>query len=569
MPKRKIDPATGKPQLTYREQILVDEFVRNGGNGAQAAAAAGYKAARLDQAAYQALHRDCVQQHIRERIRESRVSADEIIGTLVSHMRGNLTEFFDESGNFSLEIARQKGIGHLLKSVSGTVCDPEQSNVSNLDPPDPQAPEPANVPTCKPSNPRRTFRAQLHSPLQAASILARLIGPDRHRPYRPLDQPAPCNLQPAANHDFDPNALLHSLIQEQMKEHGLSRDDVANRLLQVRPEFAKYLDELPPPPGPLHHLSLRDATRALAVVLDAITTLKSIRSDPTSSHPVVDAYQQIEAMTPLLVPQECHTESPADSRPVITLDDFARAVDRITARLSQEECESLSRLQTQSLIDQEPTPAPLAEDQLLDDPRVSGPGALCITDKPHPDDTPDPEPGSDSPIGQPATCNLQLPTSLRPSALCNTDKPHPDDSAPDPEPGSSSPNLQPSTCNLQLTTDSLDAFDCKYSRITRPYAIGQLSRFVDIIHDIMKNQSLTPQQAVDSIWLVARQNTWLSADLIDRCIADYAALDPRLARAHPPVSVRRPQSPPRYADDSSNLTSTQLFGRKPPKIRSD
>src|SRR6516225_4775817 len=124
MPKRKTDPTTGQPQLTYREQMLANEFINNGGNGARAAAAAGYKAARLDQAAYQALHRDCVQQHIRERIRESRVSSDEIIGTVASHMRANVTEFFDESGNFSIEIAKQKGIGHLIKSISGTICDP-------------------------------------------------------------------------------------------------------------------------------------------------------------------------------------------------------------------------------------------------------------------------------------------------------------------------------------------------------------------------------------------------------------------------------------------------------------
>jgi len=118
MPKRRIDPTTGEPELTYREQLLVDEYIRNGGNGAQAAAAAGYTAARLDQAAYQVLHRQRVQQHIRERIRESRVSADEIIGTVASHMRGDLTEFFDESGNFSIQVARAKGIGHLLPAIA-------------------------------------------------------------------------------------------------------------------------------------------------------------------------------------------------------------------------------------------------------------------------------------------------------------------------------------------------------------------------------------------------------------------------------------------------------------------
>ena len=48
MPKRRIDPATGEPELTYREQMLVDEFIKNGGNASGAAASAGDSAARAD-----------------------------------------------------------------------------------------------------------------------------------------------------------------------------------------------------------------------------------------------------------------------------------------------------------------------------------------------------------------------------------------------------------------------------------------------------------------------------------------------------------------------------------------
>src|SRR5262249_47957961 len=119
-----------------------------GGNGARAAVAAGYTAARADQAAYQVLHRQHVQQHIRERIRESRVSADEIIGTLASHMRGDLTEFFDESGNFSIEIAKKKGIGHLIKSISGTISDipSEPSNAASSERSNVQAFQRSNAP---------------------------------------------------------------------------------------------------------------------------------------------------------------------------------------------------------------------------------------------------------------------------------------------------------------------------------------------------------------------------------------------------------------------------------------
>src|SRR5262245_4474171 len=301
MPKRRIDPATGEPELTYREQQLIDEYMRNGGKGAQAALAAGYTAVRPDQAAYQVLHRQRVQQHIRERIRESRVSADEIIGTVASHMRGDLTEFFDESGNFSIQVARDKGIGHLLKSISGTICDNPEPTADQTHLPGPHdqpltddnvgSSQRSNVPTCercnaqgpsKRANVPRTFRAQLHSPLQAASILARLIGPGLSYPR---NKPATRNLQLATSRDFDPNALLQSLIEEQMREHGLSRDAVTNRILQLRPEFAKYLDELPSPSA-LDELRLRDTTKLLADSLDAIASLRRAISPPDSPKPV-------------------------------------------------------------------------------------------------------------------------------------------------------------------------------------------------------------------------------------------------------------------------------------------
>jgi len=71
----------------------------------------------------------------------------------------------------------------------------------------------------------------------------------------------------------------------------------------------------------------------------------------------------------------------------------------------------------------------------------------------------------------------------------------------------------------------------------------------------MRDQSLPPQQAIDAIWLAARQSTWSSANLIDQCIADYAALHPRLAHAQPPVCARRPPSPPRYWRPPSPITS--------------
>jgi len=157
MPKRRIDPETGEMGLTHREKMLVDAYIANGGNGQQAAIEAGYSATRADQSAYQVLQREIVQQHIRDRIAESHVTPEEIIGSLASWMRGDLTEMLDESGQVDLKLMKQKRLGHLLKTITTTTHETRATED-------------------KPAQVVRTIRVQLHSPIQAAAILARLQG---------------------------------------------------------------------------------------------------------------------------------------------------------------------------------------------------------------------------------------------------------------------------------------------------------------------------------------------------------------------------------------------------------
>src|SRR5262245_9412833 len=157
MPKRSIDPETGEQALTHRENLLIDAFIANGGNGQQAAIEAGYSAARADQSAYQVLHRQIVQQRIRDRIAESHVTPEEVIGSLASWMRGDLTEILDESGQVDIKLMREKRLGHLLKTITTTTHETEATED-------------------KPAQVTRTIRVQLHSPIQAAQVLARIQG---------------------------------------------------------------------------------------------------------------------------------------------------------------------------------------------------------------------------------------------------------------------------------------------------------------------------------------------------------------------------------------------------------
>jgi len=262
MPKRKIDPATGEPQLTYREQQFINQYINNGGNASRAATSAGYSSACKDQSAYQVLRRPEVQRRICQRIAESRVTSDEIIGTLASFMRGTLADFLDESGDFSLDLAIQRGVDHQLKNITTTTREIKATKD-------------------KPAQVVRTTRASLHSPIQAARALAHILGIDRkgtsktrNRFTEPRpDEPAPAreNIQ----RDFDPLVWLDDLICDQMRTTGLPREQVIANLIELRPEIAKYVIDLEKvqTPNPYEHLTLRQLTKVLGKTIDLLASM--------------------------------------------------------------------------------------------------------------------------------------------------------------------------------------------------------------------------------------------------------------------------------------------------------
>src|SRR5262245_20193553 len=215
MSRRRINPDTGEPELTYREQMFINEYFRNGGNGKDAAIAAGYGSARADQSAYQVLHRLQVQQHIHDRISEATVSADEIIGTLASFMRGNIAELLDNNGDFDINLVRERRLGHLLKTVTRT------TRKITTDP-------------GKPPELAQDYRIQLHSPAQAASILARLMGINRKTSDLQSDHVTspeeaspgpPDDLACSRHHQSNPLSVDHFAGDAQPDLMGLAPDE--------------------------------------------------------------------------------------------------------------------------------------------------------------------------------------------------------------------------------------------------------------------------------------------------------------------------------------------------------
>src|SRR5262249_32148764 len=54
---------------------------------------------------------------VQDRLDQAQVSTDEVLGVLVSHMRADVTDLFDEGGTFHVESIRKKGLGHLVKKL--------------------------------------------------------------------------------------------------------------------------------------------------------------------------------------------------------------------------------------------------------------------------------------------------------------------------------------------------------------------------------------------------------------------------------------------------------------------
>src|SRR5262249_21614885 len=102
MSKRRIDPETGKPALTWRENKMVDEFAAKGANATRAAVDAGYSPNRASQPAWNVLNRPAVQERISERIAQAQIEPAEAIGSLVSQMRADVTDCFGPDGAFSV-----------------------------------------------------------------------------------------------------------------------------------------------------------------------------------------------------------------------------------------------------------------------------------------------------------------------------------------------------------------------------------------------------------------------------------------------------------------------------------
>jgi len=219
MSKRRIDPKTGKPALTWRENKMVDGFVANGGNATRAAVDAGYSPNHATQAAWNVLNRHAVRERISARIAQAQIEPAEAVGSLVSQMRADVTDCFGPDGAFSVDLARQNGLGHLLK-VSTTIlrkAGPDGSLRTTGD----------------------ATKIEFLSPQTAALQLARITAAASGADSAAQNEP-PVTEQRVA--------LIQKIIERTLEEYpGMTREKVLEIIRDARPEAAKYFHLLPQP----------------------------------------------------------------------------------------------------------------------------------------------------------------------------------------------------------------------------------------------------------------------------------------------------------------------------------
>lgn len=130
------------------------------------------------------------------------LTANEVIGTLVAHMRGNLGDFLTSDGRLDLETIERGDLGHLIKTIS----------VKRYD---------GDVLPCE------VVRLELYSAQAAAIQLSKILG---------IEQQARQN-----QHDAIKRQRILRAINLLKTKYELTEKDARTLYLSVAPEHGKFL----------------------------------------------------------------------------------------------------------------------------------------------------------------------------------------------------------------------------------------------------------------------------------------------------------------------------------------
>lgn len=101
-------------KLTVKQTVFIEQYLICW-NKKEAARRAGYKDPQ--QQGYLLFREPLINEAIQKRLSDMHMSADEALGILAKHARGDMGEFLDDEGNLDLSTAREKGLLPLIKRV--------------------------------------------------------------------------------------------------------------------------------------------------------------------------------------------------------------------------------------------------------------------------------------------------------------------------------------------------------------------------------------------------------------------------------------------------------------------
>ncbi len=103
--------------LTNKREMFIENYLSNGNNGKRAAEDAGYaKGHAAETEASRLLRNAEIQERVRARVAEAGVQTNEVMGTLVSHMRADLADVYPEHP--LLKRAKAAGISHWIRKLT-------------------------------------------------------------------------------------------------------------------------------------------------------------------------------------------------------------------------------------------------------------------------------------------------------------------------------------------------------------------------------------------------------------------------------------------------------------------
>jgi hypothetical protein len=113
----KSESPTHKPKKATLKQEKFVEGVIQHGNATKAARDAGYSPRSAAVIASRNLKRPDIQEQIKARIEAAKLDTDEIIGTLIGHMRADIGNLLGDDGALDLVRAIENGSSHIIKKL--------------------------------------------------------------------------------------------------------------------------------------------------------------------------------------------------------------------------------------------------------------------------------------------------------------------------------------------------------------------------------------------------------------------------------------------------------------------